>query len=130
MARRKASDVVKKGEVVVIHDECLPRGQWRLGRIEQVIKGSDGHARGARIRTQTKTGRSTVLQRPVQLLYPLEINCEPRSDNSQDDVPTDDDVDSSIDCATDEAANPGTRSRPQRATAVRARSRIAAWMTD
>ena len=51
----------RNGEVVVIHDKNLPRGQWQLGRIQQVIRGSDVQARGVRVKTQTKTGRSTVL---------------------------------------------------------------------
>ena len=72
MVKRKTSDVVKNGEVVVVHDDNLSRGQctW-VPWIEEMTKGSDGQVRGAHIRMQTKTGRSTVLQRPVQLLYPL-----------------------------------------------------------
>ena len=94
----------------MIHDENFPRGQWRLGRIQQVIRGSDGHTRGVRVKTQTKTGRSTVLQYPVQLLYPLEINCQPRSDNRQDDAFTT--TDSVMDRASDDAASQETRTLP------------------
>ena len=108
----------------------LPRGQGQLCRIEQVITGSDGHSKGACVRTQTKTGRSTVLQRPVELLYPLEINCQLKSDDSQDEDSTTVTAGSSIDHTTDDTANQGTGSRPQRAAAVRAHSRVAAWMTD
>ena len=71
-----------------------------------------------------------MLQCPVQLLYPLEINCQPNSDDSQDDDSTTTAAGSSIDRTTDDAANQGTGSRPQRAVAVRARSCVAAWMTD
>ena len=84
----------------MIHDENLPRGQWRLGRIQQVIRGSNGQARGVRVKTQTKTGKSTVLQHPVQLLYPLEINCQPRSNDRQEDALT---TNSVMDHATDNA---------------------------
>ena len=126
MARRKADDIVKNGEIVVIYDESLPRGQWRLGRIEQVIEGSDGHARGVRVRTQTKTGRPTILQHPIQLLYPVKINCQPRSDDVQGTT-TSTAPDSSMDCAV---VDQETGSRPQKAAAVRAHCRIAEWMRD
>ena len=126
LARRKADDIVKNGEIVVIHDESLPRGQWRLGKIEQVIEGSDGHARGVRVRTQTKTGRPTILRRPIQLLYPLEINCQPRSDDVQGTTASTA-PDSSMDCVV---VDQETGSRPQRAAAVRAHCRIAEWMRD
>ena len=100
-----------------------------------MIKGNDGQVRGARVRMQTKTRRSTVLQRPVQLevqllypsLYPLEINCQPRNDSNQDDVSATTTADSSMDCAN---ASQETRSRPQRAAAVRARKNVAAWMAN
>ena len=110
LARRKAGDIVKNGEIVVIHDESLPRGQWRLGKIEQLIKGSDGHAKGVRIRTQMKTGRPTVLQCPKQVICSLEINYQPGSDDSQDTATTTA-PDSSMDRAVDISVTPKTGSQ-------------------
>ena len=131
MAKRKTSDVVKNGEVVVVHDDNLSRGQWYLGRIEEVIMGSDGKVRGACVRMQTKIGRSSVLQWPVQLLYPLEINCQPRNDSNQDDLSAATTTpDSSMDHATDNNASQETGSYPQRAATVRACKNIAAWMAN
>ena len=52
LAKRKTSVGIKNGKVVVVHDDNLSRGQWRLDRIEKVIKGSDRQVRGARIRTR------------------------------------------------------------------------------
>ena len=89
-----------------------------------MIEGSDGYARGVRVRTQTKTGRPTVLQRPIQLLYPLEINCQPRSDDGQGTTASTA-PDSSMDCVVDDSVDQETGSHPQRAAAVRAHCRIA-----
>lgn len=41
------------GDIVVVHDEALPRGFWRLGKIEELIVGRDGGIRGAAVRVQT-----------------------------------------------------------------------------
>ena len=35
LAKKKTSDIVKNGEVVVVHDDNLSRGQWRQGRIRK-----------------------------------------------------------------------------------------------
>lgn len=66
-------DAVKEGQVVTIFDEGHPRGLWRLGRIEGVLKGADGKTRGAQVRTCSRAGRPTVVRRPIQHLYPLEV---------------------------------------------------------
>ena len=58
--------------MVLVHDDNHPRTFWRLGRVEQLIQGSDGHVRGAVVRVSSKTG-STTWRRPLQRLYPLEI---------------------------------------------------------
>ena len=60
--------------IVIIQETDQLRGFWRLAKIEDLITGSDGQVRGARIRTRTVENRLTYLQRPVQLLYPLEVH--------------------------------------------------------
>ena len=66
---------VSVDDVVVIATE-QPRAFWILGRVEEVLVGKDGETRGAVLRVAGGGRRSTLLQRPIQLLYPLEV---PRS---------------------------------------------------
>uniref|UniRef100_A0A5S6Q3R2 Integrase catalytic domain-containing protein n=1 Tax=Trichuris muris TaxID=70415 RepID=A0A5S6Q3R2_TRIMR len=55
------------GDVVVVVEPQLPRGQWPLGRVTEVVKGSDGRVRIATVRTKH---RSYV--RPVTRLALIE----------------------------------------------------------
>ena len=62
------------GDVVVIKaDSHLPRTEWRLGKIEKVIAGQDGHIRGVQLTAMSKNGKRTVVQRPLQKIIPLEV---------------------------------------------------------
>ena len=65
---------VSVGDVVIVHEEGLPRSFWKLGRIHDLIVGRDGKTRGATVRVVGKRQHFTSLNRPVQLLYPLEIS--------------------------------------------------------
>ena len=38
---------VAVGDVVIVHEDGLHRGLWKLGRVESLIKGKDGLVRGA-----------------------------------------------------------------------------------
>ena len=67
----------------MVHDEDLPRGCWKLARIQSLIVGRDGIARGAVVRVASSSGSPTILQRPLQKLYPLEIHSEPPHSNSK-----------------------------------------------
>ena len=62
------------GDVVIVHSERLPRGLWKLGRIQELLKGRDGHCRAAIVKTTASDGQSVLLRRPIQLLYPLELS--------------------------------------------------------
>ena len=55
------------GDVVLVHDDT-PRIRRDLAVIEDVIKGSDGLIRAAKIRT--KGGKTNY---PIAKLYPLEV---------------------------------------------------------
>jgi len=62
------NQTVKIGDIVLVHDD-VPRSQWQLAVIEELIKGLDGFTRAAKIRT--KSGKTN---RPIAKLYPLEVN--------------------------------------------------------
>lgn len=64
---------ISVGDVVTVFEDNLPRSQWRLGRVEQLIPGADDCVRAAVVRVITKTGRPMTVKRPVQRLFPLEV---------------------------------------------------------
>ena len=64
---------ISVGDVVTVFEDNLPRSQWRLGRVEQLIPGADNCVRTAVIKVITKRGRPMTVKRPVQKLFPLKI---------------------------------------------------------
>ena len=48
------------GEVIIVHDENHPRSFWKLGRVTDIIKGDDGHVRGAVIDIVTNGKHQTL----------------------------------------------------------------------
>ena len=66
---------VALNELVMLHEEELPRGFRRLAKIEDLIIGRDSQARGAKLKVSSRDGTVTTLQRPLSLLFPLEISC-------------------------------------------------------
>ena len=70
---------VTTGEVVIVHDDSLPRGLWKLGRVLEVIPGADGLPQSALVQVARRDKQHALLKRPVQLLYPLEIS-QPQPD--------------------------------------------------
>ena len=76
-SQSKQNRLVSVGDVVVVRDDQLPRGRWRLGVIVEVMRGRDGVIRAASVRVAVSgERRQSVLKRPIQLLYPLEISCD------------------------------------------------------
>ncbi|UYV71077.1 hypothetical protein LAZ67_8001639 [Cordylochernes scorpioides] len=57
------------GDVVIVKVEDKRRLHWPMARIVELFPGRDGHSRVAKVRTKLGT-----LIRPVQKLYPLEVN--------------------------------------------------------
>ena len=70
-ARPKWYDVAKNlkiGDVVLLVQPGLSRGNWPLGRIVDVFPGKDGHTRVAKVQCGKKT-----FVRPIHKLVPLDI---------------------------------------------------------
>ena len=113
---------VSVGDVVLVYDEDHPRIFWKLAKVEGLIKGSDGVVRGAKVRVRSANG-FTVLKRPVQHLFPLEVNIDHVS------VAEDVRLRLSQQKGQDEKEVQEERKvRPARASAQRARQKITEWM--
>eukprot|EP00795_Rhopilema_esculentum_P000002 gene2-biopygen6692 len=50
---------INAGDIVVVQDENLKRGQWKIAIVKNVSRGKDGHIRGAKV---CKAGRSKALK--------------------------------------------------------------------
>ena len=121
--RHSAKDTVPTpiavGDIVVVHDEDLPRGFWKLARVEGLVTGADGLVRGATIRVRSEGRRCSVLRRPIQRLYPLEIR------GGDECVP--------VGVHTGPEPNPVVhqpRRNPRRQAAVDAENRRRAWIEE
>jgi hypothetical protein len=100
--RKSQPAVVKKEDVVLIHDE-KPRKEWKLAVIENLIRSADGEIRAADIRTANgKTNR------PISKLYPLQMT-EPA--NAPVEI-------------SSGPANVPARSRPVRKCAIKAKATV------
>ena len=76
MNNNKIEVKLKAGDVVLIKGEDRNRGKWNIGIVEEMIKGRDGIVRVVTLRA----GKSH-LERPIQHLYPLELEREARKEN-------------------------------------------------
>ena len=124
--RRGTTYNLKKGEIVKIYDEGHPRGLWRLGRIEDMIQSADGGTRGVIVRVTSKRGHVKFLRRPIQHIYPLEIQCS--SSNLPPEV---DDVPPTHDDVPDEHRQCDANTvRPVRRAATQARDRIVGCLIE
>ena len=94
------------GDMVLIHEDSKPRGFWKLAKVESLTTGADGLTRGGVVKVASSVNRPTVLRRPLQLLYPLEVH------QCDGDV-TVDDAQQVIDAANTDAADAVTGSEPR-----------------
>ncbi|MCP9257567.1 Pao retrotransposon peptidase family protein [Dirofilaria immitis] len=60
------------GEVVLVNEPHIPRGMWKVAKINKLNKSSDGDVRSVQI--ELPFGK--LLNRPVNMLYPLEVEQE------------------------------------------------------
>ena len=120
---------VSCGDIVIVHDESIPRGFWKLEQVQEVHSGPDGLPRSALVRVVTRDRQHTLLKRPLQLLYPLEIDraeppAVPSKDVSGHDVAvTRVDQNQNIDV-------PVPKRYPVRAAAEKANQRLKVWAQE
>ena len=118
VSRRGSTQLIRRGDVVIVHEDNTPRLHWRLAVVEDLIKGNDGQVRAAHIKTS-----SHKTTRPVAKLYPLEVHSE-LSDNSNDDDLTEPDLPAS---SKETTTSQLPRVRRVRVAATRALQKIKEW---
>ena len=95
-----ASDVtdspINVGDIVIVHEENLPRGLWKLGRVEKLMVGTDGRVRCAEVRVITSGRLSSTMKRPLQHLYPIETSRRGQVGSAQASDPTKEDSPSAV----------------------------------
>ena len=68
---------IRLNDIVLIHDENLPRLTWRKKIVVELLKGPDGKMRGAEVRTPN----GSILKRPITKLFPIEyFECQLNED--------------------------------------------------
>ena len=70
-------------DVVMIKDEEKYRGQRKIGMVNHLYIGKDSIIRVAQLRIGKK-----LIDRPIQLLYPLELHCESITATNKDEKKT------------------------------------------
>ena len=68
--------VLKKGDVVTMYGEGEKRGNSKVAIVEELIVGTDKEVGGAKVKVAGK-GKPVYLKRPIQKLYPLEVQAQP-----------------------------------------------------
>ncbi|XP_064645114.1 uncharacterized protein LOC135498660 [Lineus longissimus] len=109
----KDKNIIKVGDIVLVHDDLKKRIQWKLAHVERLTYGNDGLVRSAQIKTQNGT-----TNRPIVKLYPLEVSDDSESPKSSDDPLENDTKDNESDSRP---------SRPTRRAALKAKDNIKEW---
>ena len=61
------------------------RGNWKVAIVEELIVGRDKEVRGAKVKVTGK-GKPVYLKRPIQKLYPLEVQAQPGGNGEERDT--------------------------------------------
>ena len=64
--------VINVNDIVLLRNDQQKRNFWKLGKIIQLIKGTDGSVRAAKLQVGSLNGKK-VINRALKLLIPLEV---------------------------------------------------------
>ena len=70
---------VNVGDIVVVHDDILPRGFWKM--VEELMPGTDGNVRGVVLKIARRGTSPLVTRRPIERLFPLESSSYEEQDD-------------------------------------------------
>ena len=88
-------------DVVIIHEDHVPRQRWSLGRVAELLPGNDGQIRSAKL----QTSNGNIITRPLYKLYPLEsVNSRYQKDDNSSLLPLEEIEEAEEEIATDSDA--------------------------
>ena len=67
------------GEIVLVVGDERNRGEWKKGKVVRLVQGKDGVVRGV-----TLFRKGPTIERPLQLVCPLEIRAVENTDEPQE----------------------------------------------
>ena len=70
---------IQLGDVVLLADDG-PRIFWRLATVIKLKQSKDQEIRGAVLRVADREQKYTQLERPIELIYPLEVSANAKLD--------------------------------------------------
>ena len=70
---KKEGPTVRVGDVVSVKEDKIPRHNWSMARVQRLVTGRDGKVRAAVIKVHDKRGNLTQMYRPLQKLFPFEL---------------------------------------------------------
>ena len=121
----EGSAQISVGDVVIVKDDHLPRGQWKLAVVQETLKGRDGLTRAAVVRVTASARQHSTLKRPIQLLYPLEVYSETEATPTEDSS-----TESPKETLPELGAEAIPPTRPKRAAAKRADEVRRGWIAE
>ena len=71
LTHQQNQNSIRVGDVMLVKGDQKNRAKWKIGIVSKLITGRDRVVRGATLRA----GRDTI-ERAVQHLYPMELNCD------------------------------------------------------
>ena len=77
LSHKEKPMIININDVVMIKGEEKNRGKGKIRIIENIFMGKDNTIRSIRIHT-----RKSVIERPTQLLYLMELHCDSRTTTS------------------------------------------------
>ena len=115
------------GEIVIVKEEDMSRGKWKLAKVLSLIKSDvDDIARAAKLQLASRR----IIKRPFKLLYPLEVDDEINNENEKEKN-DDKDVERSTEKGDlEDGIKIITNQRPLRKTASEAREKIRIQCND
>ena len=60
---------------------------WKLAIVEELLAGSDGQVRAARVRVANSERRAQLLRRSIKHLYPLEVSATTKARDESTEQP-------------------------------------------